>query len=291
VPHVIFICGATGNFGGKVLRRLLELGEPVRGLTHSAKKAAQLEQLGATAVIGDMDDAASMEAALLGVDRVFLVSPMDEAVERREKNVIAAAQKAGVHQVVKLHGAVRHRGDRLSTLHEASIEALKASGLRWTLVSPNSVMETALLTQADSIRTANMFVGAAGDGKVGLVAGGDCAQAAAVVLTEDPERHHAQNYEITGPESLTFAEFAERFSRVLGRTITYLDLPEDEFRRILVEEAGFSEETVEIDVLCHFRAYRRGDADVLSDAYTRLTGNPSTSVDTFIAAHREAFGG
>lgn len=267
------------------------MGEPVRGLTHSEEKATQLEQLGASATVGDMDDAAAMEKALAGADRVFLVSPMDDSVERREKNVIAAAKKAGVGQVVKLYGAVRHRGDRLSLLHMASIEALKASGMRWALISPNSVMETTLLPEADSIRTEGVFVGAAGDGRVGLVAGRDCARAAAVVLTEEPERHHAQNYEITGPEALTFPELAERFSRVLGRTITYQDMPEEEFRQMLVQYAGFSEETVEIEVLCHFRAYRRGDADVVSDAYTRLTGEPSTSVDTFIAAHREAFGG
>jgi hypothetical protein len=62
---------------------------------------------------------------LRGVDRAFLVTAMDEHIARRETNLIRAAAASGVRQVVKLFGAVRHRGDRLVSLHEASIEALR----------------------------------------------------------------------------------------------------------------------------------------------------------------------
>ena len=67
---------------------------------------------------------------------MFLVSPMDDRIEVREGAALDAAQRTGVRRIVKLYGAVRHHGDSLDALHVASIEAIKASGLNWALVSP-----------------------------------------------------------------------------------------------------------------------------------------------------------
>jgi hypothetical protein len=52
-----------------------------------------------------------------------------------------------VRRVAKLYGAVRHDGDPVDVLHQAGIDAVKASGLSWALVSPSSVMETSLLSR------------------------------------------------------------------------------------------------------------------------------------------------
>ena len=65
-----------------------------------------------TAVRGDMDDPASLAAAVDGVTDVFLVSPMDEHIATREINVIDAVVATGADvRILKLHGAVEHRGD------------------------------------------------------------------------------------------------------------------------------------------------------------------------------------
>jgi uncharacterized protein YbjT (DUF2867 family) len=286
---MILITGSTGMFGGRVLECLLRSKAPVRGLTRSQDKAATIRSRGAEAVVGDLDEPETLPAALRGVDRVFLVSAMDEHIARRETNLIRAAAASGVRQVVKLFGAVRHRGDRLTSLHEASIEALRSSGLGWALVSPNTVMESNLLPLAGTIKSASTFFGAAGEGAIGMVAADDCADAAATVLTGDVAAHHGQNYEITGPEALTFGAIAARFSRVLGRRVTYQDMAVEELGRMLVEEAGFPAATIEMDVLCHARAFRRGDADLVTDTYRRLTGREPTSVDAFLQAHWAEF--
>jgi hypothetical protein len=60
---------------------------------------------------------------------------------------------------------VRHHGDPLDKLHRASIDAIRASGHEWALVSPNSVMETSLLSQARAIQGFNaMFAAPAAGG-------------------------------------------------------------------------------------------------------------------------------
>jgi len=276
-------------FGGRVMETLLAQGARVRALTHSPEKAQQLAAKGAEPAVGNMDHPETLSEVLQDVERVFLVSPMDTQISNREVNLIDAAQAAGVRQVVKLFGAVRHHGDTLVSHHEAAIERLRQSRLAWTLVSPNTVMESNLLPQAATIRENNTIYGAAGDGRIGMVAADDCALAAATVLTGDMAAHHQQNYEITGPEAITFAEIAERMSRILGRAIQYVDMPVDEFGEMLVEQVGYPRDTIEIDVLCHFRAFRRGDADLVTHTFEQLTGRRPTSVDQFIEANRSVF--
>ncbi len=284
---MVLILGATGMFGGRVLRETATRGAPVRALVHSPARAPELRRAGVEVAIGDLDEPDGLAAAFDGVDVVFLVSPMDDRIEIREGNALRAAQQAGVRRVVKLYGAVRHRGDPLDVLHQASIEAIRASGLSWALVSPNSVMETSLLSQADGIKQAGAMFGSAGSGRIGLVAADDVARAAAVVLTERDES--GVNYELTGPSALTMAEVAATMSEVLGRPIGYVDMPEDEFRSLLVQEAGVPEEVVDIEILLHFAAWKRGDANLVTDTYRELTGQAPTSLAEWVSLNRDAF--
>jgi len=274
-------------FGTRVVRRLLEAGRPVRALVRERSRGAELEAAGAGLAVGDMDRPETLPPALDGVQRVFLVSPMDDRIAPRESAVTEAARGAGAELVIKLYGAVKHREDPLDRLHLASIQALRDSGLRWALLSPNSVMETSLLSQAESIKQTGAMWGCAGDGRVGLIAADDAAAAGVALLTGDPEP--GRSYDVTGPEGLTMADVAQRLSAVLGREVVYNDMPEEAFRDVLVREAGMSPEEAEIGVLAHFRAWKRGDADLVTDTVSELTGHAPLSLDAWLRQHRTAF--
>jgi uncharacterized protein YbjT (DUF2867 family) len=274
-------------FGSRVLRETAATGAPVRALVRSPARAEALPDVGAETAIGDLDSPESLDRGFAGVHTVFVVSPMDDRIQVREMNALEAARRAGVQRIVKLYGAVRHRGDSLDTLHVASIEAIKTSGLEWALVSPNSVMETSLLSQVEFIKAAGALIAPAGEGRVGLVAADDVARAAAVILTEGGEP--GANYELTGPEALTMGEMATALSEALGRQIAYVDMPEDEFRRILVEEGGIPADRVDIEVMLHFAAWKRGDADLVTDTYRSLTGNEPMGVAEWAAANSDRF--
>lgn len=159
---MILIIGTTGMFGSRVLRETAARGVAVRALVRSAARADQVSEKGVEVAVGDLDKPDTLSSAFDGVDTVFLVSPMDDRVEVREANALRAARNAGVQRLVKLYGAVRHHGDSLDALHVASIAAIRASGLNWALVSPNSVMETSLLSQAEAVKHANALFGCAG---------------------------------------------------------------------------------------------------------------------------------
>jgi uncharacterized protein YbjT (DUF2867 family) len=112
---------------------------------------------------------------------------MDDRVAVREGNILEAAKRAGVRRIVKLYGAVQHRGDPLGSLHDASVEALRQSGLEWALLSPTSVLETSLLSMIPWIEAVGGIVASSGEGKVAHVAASDVARAGAVVLADRGE--------------------------------------------------------------------------------------------------------
>jgi uncharacterized protein YbjT (DUF2867 family) len=180
---MLLVTGATGMFGARIVRGLLDARQPVRALVRERSRGGDLEVAGAELAVADMDRPETLPEALQGVQRVFLLSPMDDRIGTRESAVTMAAMAAGVELVIKLYGAVKHHEDPLDRLHLASIAALRDSGLRWAMLSPNSVMETSLLSQAESIKQTGAIWGCAGDGKVGLIAADDAAAAGVALMT------------------------------------------------------------------------------------------------------------
>jgi uncharacterized protein YbjT (DUF2867 family) len=273
-------------FGGAIAAELAARGVPARGLVRREEAAAQLRERGIEPVMGDMDAPDTLDAALAGADTLFVVSPMDERVAVREGHLLAAAQRAGVARIVKLHGAVEHQ-DALGDLHRQSIAAIRDSGLDWALLSPSSVMETMLFMEAEAIAHENGIFGCAGEGRVGFVALEDVARAGAAVLTDRFEA--GRDFQVTGPRAVTLADCAQAMTEVLGRDIQYVDMPEEAFTELLVQQVHLSPEQAEIGVVAHMRAYRLGRAELVTDTVRELTGRDPVDVVDWVATHRERF--
>jgi uncharacterized protein YbjT (DUF2867 family) len=283
---MIVVSGSSGMFGGAIAAEIAARGVAVRGLVRREEAAAALRERGVEPVMGDMDAPETLDAPLAGADTLFVVSPMDARVAQREGNLLAAAQRAGVRRIVKLHGAVKHH-DALGDLHQQSIAAIRASGLDWALLSPSSVMETSLYIQAEAIAHAGGLYGSAGEGVVGFVALEDVARAGASVLVEGSET--GRDYQLTGPRAVSLGDCAAAFTEVLGREVRYVDMPDDAFGDVLVEQVHMTPEAAEMGVLAHMRARREGGASLVTDTVRELTGRDPVDVVDWIAAHRERF--
>lgn len=278
-------------FGGALVKKLAGVqGHTIRAMARSLDKARKqgLGQLkNVEPVFGDLKEPKSLSSALEGVDRVFLVTPMAADLDQMEMNLIKAAKQHGVRQIFKLYGAVKHGGDYLIQMHDRGLQALKKSGMEWTLISPNSVMETSLLPFKETISQENAIYGCTGHHKVGMVALDDVVEAAAKTLATPG--HAGMDYQLTGPESLSLYEIAERFSTVLHAKIHYRDMTEQEFEEMLVEALGKTREEIELEVMCHMRAWNRDGADLVTDTFEKITGRKPTSVAEWIAQHADAF--
>ena len=64
------IVGGTGSLGSALARRLLDRGKPVRVMTRRPEDAAELKELGAEVLQGDLLDKASLARANKGATKV-----------------------------------------------------------------------------------------------------------------------------------------------------------------------------------------------------------------------------
>jgi nucleoside-diphosphate-sugar epimerase len=105
-----FVTGGSGFVGGRVIRELRARGVEVAALARSAASASLVESLGATAVRGDLDDRAAMQAGMAGADAVIHAAayvqehgPLAEFLRvtvTGTENALAAARAAGVPRFV-----------------------------------------------------------------------------------------------------------------------------------------------------------------------------------------------
>jgi uncharacterized protein YbjT (DUF2867 family) len=147
--RVILVTGATGTQGGAVARELLERGYAVRALTRdpNSEGAQALATLGAKPVKGDFENAASLVAAMEGVDGVFGVTLFwnggYQAEVEQGKRLIDAAVKAGIGQFVltSVAGADQQTGiPHFDSKWEVE-QYLHATDLDWTIIRPVEFMD------------------------------------------------------------------------------------------------------------------------------------------------------
>lgn len=279
-------------FGGSLVMQLAlkEHTHKIKALARNHERAVEkgLDQLkNVELVYGDLKKPETLLPALEGVDRVFLVTPMVTDLDQMEINLINAAKQQGVRQIFKLYGAVKHEGDFLIQLHDRSLKALKESGLDWTLISPNSVTETSLLPYAEIIKHESALYGCTGHHKVGMVALGDVITATTEVLITPG--HSGEDYQLTGPQALSLYEIADIFSTSLGKPVHYNDMTEQDFENMLLEHLGKTKEQIDMEIMCHMRAWNRDGADLVTDTYERITGEKPTSVANWIRQHIALF--
>ena len=209
---MILVTGASGTVGREVAARL-DGHAPVRlGLRDPAQAGV------AGGVRLDFLDPSSFEAALRGVDRVFLLRPPQLARARRDfGSFIAAMERAGVRHVVFL--SVRGAGSNPLLPHRQIERLLERSALAWTHLRPNDFMQNFATVHRADIRDRGEVWAPAGHGRSSFVDVRDVADAAVRALTGTGCDRQA--YTLTGPEALTLDEVAAALSAVLGRRIAY----------------------------------------------------------------------
>lgn len=283
----ILITAANGMFGKVVAGELLKKEVNLRLMVRDRGKCTVTHPR-AEIVTADFDRPETLGPAMEGVDSVFLATPMDPRLADREIALIHAAGRAGVKQITRIYGTVKHEGDQLESLHHRVEDALNHSGIPQIMVSPGSVMETSLLGMAASIKYMHALYGISGKGKVCQVALKDIAGVTAQLMTTDG--HEGKNFEVSGPEAIDLYETADRFTRTLGKKIRYVNLSEEKFMKFLMKyDKSLTPERLEIEVLCHLRAWAKGNASLVTDTVEKVLARKATPVDEFIADNRDLF--
>ena len=283
MTNKILVTGATGNVGSQVVQQLIAAGITPRVAVRSLKKADTLKQAGAEPVEMDLDTA-TVQPAFEGVDKVFLVSPFVPNMVQLAALLVEAAKKANLKQVVRL-SALSQPGTTLSKWHGDVEKMIEDSGISFTFLRLNGFMQNFVNSMADTIKTQNAFYMPIGDGKVSLVDTRDLAAVAVAALTNNG--HENKSYDITGSEALSNHQAAAIFSQVLGRTINYVDIPEDAARQGM-QNAGMPDVIVNA-LLELYASYKAGQAATVSPVVEQVTGKKPISFEQFARDYAEAF--
>lgn len=241
-PSFVLVTGATGKQGGAVVRTLLASGVSVHALVRDidSERAAALGTLGAVLVRGDLDDVASLKAALDGARAVFSVqSPdvtdlMGDSEVRHGRNLVQAARTADVEHFV--HTSVSGAGTvdvehfdvprwGAHTRHyyrsKAAVEDLmRTAGFpQWTILRPATFMENFIRPSFyfAGMTSNRLLVAVDPDARLPFVAVDDIGTVAAAAFA-DPRRFHGVELELAG-DVLSFRDIAQILSQVLAADI------------------------------------------------------------------------
>ncbi|MBY5900869.1 NmrA/HSCARG family protein [Rhizobium leguminosarum] len=228
----VLVTGATGQQGGAVVRALIAGGHRVKAISRRPESdgAKRLAAAGVEVVAGNLDDGASVAAAAEGVDAMFLMGNSYEAgtdAETRQGIAAAdAAKAAGIGHLIYSSVADAHKKTGIPHFDSKYLveKHIAGLGIPYTISAPVAFMENTVAPWAiDGLRQ-GVYAAALPPARVLQQVTIDDIGAFVATLAERREQVFGKRFDIAGDE-LSGAQQAKILSEVLGRPITYRELP------------------------------------------------------------------
>ena len=250
--------------------------------------------MGAEVVVGDLLDLDSMHRAIAGCETMYFGMSVSDAYLAATVNVAAVAKHHGVKAFINMSQMTLSQMSISQTtaspqhkLQWLSEQALNWSGLPVVHVRPTVFLEGFfLIFTSDSVREANQIRLPFGEGKTSPIAAEDVARVVAALLT-DPQPHIGKIYNLTGPQSEDMHFYAHEYSKALGRTITFQDIPVEPWRDALLARGLPAHLVHHLATMADM--HRAGRYDRTSDDVLTITGQAPMSVQEFIKNNAAAF--
>jgi uncharacterized protein YbjT (DUF2867 family) len=294
----ILVTGAAGRIGAvgrTVTELLLRQGKAVRALVRTEDDRAQaLRDMGAEVMVGDLLDLDSMHRAITGCQTMYFSMSISDSYLAATVNAAAVAKHHGVKAFINMSQMTVSQMSITETtpspqhkLHWLAEQALNWSGLPVVHVRPTVFLEGFFLTLTpDSVRESNQIRLPFGEGKTSPVAAEDVARVIAALLA-NPQPHIGKIYHLTGPQSENMHFYAQEYSKALGRTITYQDIPVEPWKDGLLNRRW------PLHLVSHLAAladlHRAGRFDRTSDDVRTLTGHEPLTMQEFVRKNAATF--
>lgn len=239
----VAIIGGTGFVGSHLVRHLLAAGHTPRLLVRTGSDSKVAQQQACEMVYGQVADPAALNECLTGADAViYLIGILREfpaqgvtfeALQYQGVvDTIAAAQTTGVNRFVLMSANGIHAdGTAYQRTKYQAEQALKASGLRWTIFRPSVIfgdpqgrMEFCSQLKQDIIDLplpAPLFYQGlsplnAGSFELAPVSVEDVAAAFTLALTET--RTESQSYSLCGPQRYSWKAILQTIATASGQS-------------------------------------------------------------------------
>lgn len=246
----VSLIGGTGFVGSHLVPALIAAGHVPRLLMRKPASGQGLPLERCEVVLGEVEDFAAVTACLTGADAViYLIGILREFPDRGisfeglqsrgVERTLAACQVAGVNRFLLMSAnGVKPGGTAYQSTKYQAEEAVKASGLRWTIFRPSVIfgrpqghMEFCTQLRRDIIDSplpAPLFYSGlvpmgAGSFELAPVAVEDVAQAFVRALAK-PEAE-GRCFELCGPEPISWREILGTIAAAVGRSKMMLPAP------------------------------------------------------------------
>ncbi|QIA64955.1 NAD(P)H-binding protein [Vibrio astriarenae] len=274
----ILVLGATGNTGSEVVRQLKEANASFGIMARNASAAEKLDLEANQVRVSNYDNVETMTEALTGIKKIYVAMPVHPSNKQWIENIVEASKAAGVELIVKLSGmgAKADAGSEIIRTHVITDDMVKASGIAYTIVQPNSFYQN-LYGSLPTINAIGQFFLPLAQAKQSVI---DIRDVAAVIVTALTQSgHENQTYLISGPEALTFAEQAAILSETSGKKIEYVAVSQ-EAAESGMKEAGLDDWSAEklAEIMAWFG---EGHYTDVTDTVEKVTGKKPRTFRAF----------
>jgi NAD(P)H dehydrogenase (quinone) len=298
----ILVTGAAGNVGGvgrTVVEILRHRNLPVRALVRREDQRAEaLRATGAEVEVGDLTRAGDVARALLGCRRLYFGMSASAPYLEATATAAAVAREQGdlevfvnISQMTVSQMSLTNMTDSpQQRQHWLGEQVLNWSGLPVVHIRATVFLQNPFFLDwaAESIARDDTIRLPFGSGRTSPVDVRDVAAVIATILAS-PSGHSGKVYELTGPRSQDMRGIAAEFSEAIGRTITYVDIPLEEWRDRELRARRLPDHLFE-HLLTMARLHAANRYDRLTHDVDAITGRPATSVHDFVAQHPALFG-
>jgi uncharacterized protein YbjT (DUF2867 family) len=273
----ILIIGGTGHVGSEVVKELKKRNADIRLLVRKPDLESPPD---VEMVVGDLLDPASIDKALEGVDKLYLLNAVtpDELTQGLIAYGLAKKHKLS-HLVYHSVFRVEYFKDVPHFASKLAIEsAIREFDVPFTIIRPNYFFQNDVSFK-DIFDKMSLYPNPLGLVGISAVDIRDIAEAAAITLMSN--KHFGRTYNVNGPSILSGPKAASIWSEALGKEIKYagddMDIFEAQMRKHGPSWAAF-------DIRMMFQGYlERGfvaeDGDTA--ALTELLGHRPRDYEAF----------
>jgi uncharacterized protein YbjT (DUF2867 family) len=229
----ILVTGAAGYVGNNTVRRLAQMGKPVRAMVRGMDKAHR--RLGGLSgkveiVSGDVTDRDSLKKVMQDVTVVVhtVAIPMEKGIATYDEinyqgtiNVVDAAEGAGVRRFINMcqNGAAPDHFSRFLRSKGRAQEYVARSGLAWTALRPSAIFgpqDEFFNSIARLIRITPVIFPLIGGGTAQFqpVSVDDVVEV--IVRSLDDDATIGKEFSLGGPEVLTLGEIESRILKAMN---------------------------------------------------------------------------